>query len=809
MPPNAASRPLALLGPRTLAPLGAGSSARGTLEWDTEALAYVFAVEEVSYRVLLAPPENEESQPGLLRIEGRIGSGEWRQLLREAGMLSRDVDGTVHSPGETHRRCAFLEMRHSLRGRVLALRYEELIEGNAVRRSLQIKLSGRSLEVEVDAPGGQPGAGFCGFSLGPVGPDGAPQLAVPGLPQPLLRVDGGYLLAYADRLLGRASAYTGSDALYRPQEDGVTQPVSETYYLTLSPDPLAALPALRHGPAPFRDELISRVTLDYYSTQAYEDDERLFRLLPLYGLRDVFLIYRNWQHTGYNRRNPLLYPAAEERGGNDTFRRMLAAAAESGWRVALRQEYFAAAHESPYWTPVVLATDAEGNPRPSCREGSDAIAADRMLEFARLEATKIARNYPVNATFVDCHTAWDPEAHLHQVSDRGGSAGNVMQTQRCVEALLAFLRDAHDGPVVGSAGEGAHRFDTLNAGVAEGVIRGVDGGQSAPLIVDYELQEVRDRLVGIGCGSYRQFAGHPELEPVDAARIDWDAYRATEIALGHAGYAGNYRIKPGPRGIPFPAGSASSLVREYFLLRYLQQLYLNAPVRTVRYRSGDRLLDLIEALHTGLDLSQAQIRVEYEPDLTVWVNRSATERWTVTLNDERFELPPSGFLAYSAEERFIAYSVLVNSNRVDYCECPLYTFVDTRGPNPRLVETISTDGAAVFMPGALARLQDVVLVGARQAITGEDEYRLSDRGDARFTWHSETEIELTVLDTETGKPTHVTFPAPTPEWHQHREVMEYAEGAWQVSRTQAHTVRQGIQLARALPGVTYRIRARG
>jgi len=66
-----------------------------------------------------------------------------------------------------------------------------------------------------------------------------------------------------------------------------------------------------------------------------------------------------------------------------------------------------------------------------------------------------------------------------------------------------------------------------------------------------------------------------------------------------------------------------------------------------------------------------------------------------------------------------------------------------------------------------------------------------------------------VLDTETGKPVHVTWPAAAPEWHHPVEVMEHEEGGWRPSRNQVHTVRQGVQLARALPGVTYRLRAPG
>ena len=81
------------------------------------------------------------------------------------------------------------------------------------------------------------------------------------------------------------------------------------------------------------------MTLDFYSEAPYADDEQLLRMLQLYGLDDVLLIYRNWQHFGYGRRAPLLYPANPERGTNEEFRSLMRTCSEDGWLVALREEY--------------------------------------------------------------------------------------------------------------------------------------------------------------------------------------------------------------------------------------------------------------------------------------------------------------------------------------------------------------------------------------------------------------------------------------------------------------------------------------
>jgi hypothetical protein len=789
-----------------MAPLAASGAPRGSLDWDAGNDAYVFDLETVQYRAFLGAADE---RTGLLRVEARLPDGEWLPLIREAGMLYREAEGAVLPPRAAHERCELQEVRHTTRGRSLSLKYAETAGERTLERTVTLRPAGAALELEVSAPGKTTPEGFCGFSLGQVGPDEARTVLVPGLPDPLLVAGGGFLSGYVDRYRGQASSYPPRGAFYRPDTEGAVRAISDFFYLTLSPEPVGPLPALRRPAAPFRIALENRVVVDLFSDLPYADDERLLRLLPLYGLEDVLLIYRNWQQFGYRRRGPALYPANPDRGSNQDFRRLVSAASDAGWLVALREEYAAVSPDSPYWSEKAVAEWPDGQPRAS-RWGGHAVRADRMLDYARLEATKIQRNYRPSATFVDGHTAWNPESALRQAgSSPGAGCDSEAEAIRHVGALLAFLREIHEGPIVGSAGEGPARLDTFTEGLAEGVIRGPDGGAGSPLIVDYELREVRPRLLGVGAGSYRQYCGNPQGEAVDAARIDWDAYRATEIALGHLGYVGNYGVRPGPRGIPFPGGSAASAAREYFLLRALQELHVGSPVRSILYRLGDEMLELAEALRRGADMVNAQVRVEYASGLVLWVNRSASERWTAGPEDAPFELPPSGFAAVSPRHRFLAYSALVSGNRTDFCRSSRYTFLDVRSSNPRTVEGITADGSVALLPSLVPQRHDVVLVNARLLKLGEAEYHLSDRGDLRLTHLSPHEVEVTVMDTEAGKPAHVNWPAFGPPWKGSTfQVLEQDAGAWRPSRCQVQQTRSGPQLNRAQPGVTYRIRPR-
>ena len=790
-----------------MSPLGTTAPARGRVAWDADSEGYVLEADGCQYRLAIGAADERS---GLLFIEGRAGSPiaeqPWQPLLRGAGMLLREPEGGILPAEATHQRCELVELEHTVRGRAVTLRYVELLEKRALSRSVEVRLNGRSLEIVVEAPGGKPLEGYCGFSLGKIGPDEARAVRVPGLPDPLLVLQpDGFLCAYPERFSGSASSYPPGAAFYRTDTDGVARPIRETFYLTLSPDPLDPLPALRRPAAPHRGELETRVALDFFSEASYDEDEHLFGLLRHYGLTDLLLIYRNWQQYGYERRDPLLYPANPDRGSNEAFRRMLATARENGWTVALREEYSTLAKDSPYWNEQVLARWWDGQPRVG-RGGSHAVAADRMLDFARLEATKIQRNYPVAGAFVDGHTSWNPEGCYRQVDSRPGSgAGSESEAIRHLDELLGFLREVHGGPVVGASGTGAVRFDTFAAGMAEGVIRGADGGQHAQVIADYELREVRPKLVGIGAGTYRQFCGLASGEPVDISKVDSDAYRAMEIALGHTGYVGNYRVKPGPRGQVFPGGAATAAVREYYLLRGLQELAHSSQVRSVRYAEGD-LLELREALLRGIDLAHSWVRIEYVAGLTVWVNLHHEQSWHLEGEEGTWELPPHGFLALAPRQRFVAYSAVIDGQRTDYCRCAAYTFLDARSSQPRLAEEIRTDGSVALLHSDVGGRRDVVMVGARQLDLGSDEYRLSERADARFHHVSAHELELVVMDTENGKPVQVTWPAFSGAWKSGGlEVLELEGDGWTRSRNQLSQTRTGPQLSRVLPGTRYRV----
>lgn len=745
---------------------------------------------------------------GLLRVEGRTGDGEWQPLVMECGMLVRDAEGSVLQPVAAHALTQVNSIRRAVDGRALVLDYEENVAGAVLARRLQVRLVGGSLEMRMEAPAA-PASGYpayCGVSLGPLGPPGARVVSIGGLPDPLhVLPSGAFLSGYPDRLLGAASSYTSAGSLYRPAAGSTARVIRDTYYVTISRDPLEPLPALRRAPAAYRATLATRFVVDLFSRARYADDERAVRMLARYGLEDVVLIYRNWQLHPYREREPHFYPANPERGTAEEFRSLLRAADQAGWIVALREEFASLAHGSPYWNDAAAAHWWDGTLRLN-NSGTPALGSEHMEAVARLEATQIVRNYAPTAVFVGVHTAWNPEGALRQVDDSEGTTGEADAIVRTAE-LLEYLRETHAGPVLGAAGEGVHRFDTLCAGAADGVVRGVEGGLRGPLVVDYDLEEVHPLMVGIGAGSYRQFAGQRGREAVDPERLNLEAYRATTLALGHAGYIGTYEVRQphGEEGVPPGFGGAAA--REYYLTRAVQELYLESRVQEVHYAEGEAWYRLAEALRQGLDLANARVRVRYERGLEVWVNRAREGDWEVDSAEGRFVLPPNGFLVLSAVPRLLAYSALLEGERTAFCRCARYTFLEARGGQLRRIGEFQTDGGAALLRSEVSGRPDVLLLGAQALVVGDEEYHLSERGDARLTHRSGREVEVTVLETASGRPANFSWPAFSAGWRGNRfEVAAWERGGWRASRAQVVPTRTGPSLQRAQVGITYRVR---
>jgi hypothetical protein len=840
-------------------PAATRAPGRGRLRADPEAGEYFFELGEMAYRISVGP----SSAPSpLLRIDAATVRGEWCCVCDEAGMLLRLPNGAVLSPVQAAERLQMEELRPAVRGKTLLLRYAERLGEATLRRTVQLRLVGQSLVIQVSAAAAPPvsaaaeraesrngrgrgrrgrsprinllpdpdtekadeSAAYAGFTFGTIGGTAAREVLVPYTIDPVYLLENGWFVsAYVDRFLSSADACPRGTAFYRCDRLGVTLPVTETLYVTAAAEPLEALPLLETRPSPYRGELARRLVLDVWSDAPFTTDQETFARLRRYGMADILVHYNTWQQHGFGRRLPAHYPANPERGSNEEFRQLIRAAQDQGWLVALREDYTAVSPESSYWDAAVVARTADGAPRPARLDGH-AVAADCMLPFARLESTKVERNYLPGAASIGCGAAYNPEDQLHQI-DLSGRAGSRTITAAIQhgQALCRYLRDLHQGPLIGEGGEGPGRFDTFYAGVVDSFERPLEGRAGGPVIPDFELHRVQPVMAGHGVGFYGRFFNEIHGQaPIDPARVSWDLYRATEIAFAHAGFLSTAQVPPPALGPWTPMGSMREAFTEYFLMRGVQERLMTTPVRRIAYHHAGQFLDLAAALRAGMDLSQAQLRIEYERGLTVFVNRHARQEWTVRWEGMHYALPPSGWLVGEGRD-FLAYSALIAGNRADAVRSPEYLFLNVRSDVARRIERITSDGAVALVQSTVPGRRDLFACGCKIVSEDVELLKLSERGDVSLIHRSEQEVEVCVLDSESGGSVSVTVPLFGPEWDQERVpaagkvddtkghllLEELESGEWRRASSQVQHTRRGLQLVRLRPDVVYRLRAEG
>jgi len=259
----------------------------------------------------------------------------------------------------------------------------------------------------------------------------------------------------------------------------------------------------------------------------------------------------------------------------------------------------------------------------------------------------------------------------------------------------------------------------------DGVERQIEDRADAKIISDFELLAVKPLMANHGMGYYGRYFVPSDQAQVNPTQAQWDQYRATEIAYGHAGFISEATIAD---NLDYPMGSLEQTVIEYYLLQPLQSQYLPADPVNIRYRSGNQMIALSQAIHAGLDFVNAQVQVIYTNGLELFVNRHQSETWTVNAGGRTFDLPPSGWVAVNPSfptdlrspggfgslnivTDFLEFSALLpDGSRADYVRSPAGVFARSRDGVLRAIEDLSTDGTAALVPRISPDHRDVHLV---------------------------------------------------------------------------------------------------
>ncbi len=481
---------------------------------------------------------------------------------------------------------------------------------------------------------------------------------------------------YFDFFKSSSTAWNGlQPPRYYAYDDGSVSPLNEVLYLTVSEDIEDVFPRNRIEKSRYKDLLNDKVVLDLWSrewTSWYRvgDISKTFERATWYmnrlselGMDNLAVIYHIWQFLDYDQFLPQYYPARPAFGTEGEFITMINSAKEKGWLFSLHENYrvvvdtddycdgtkplcvaYAQKNEINcyYWDANTIAydhtfrpypsesvyggvtTNLDDDPEPECAGRAHYIAANYVKRYGDIESNKIREKYAPNMAYLDAFYMGAGVNNYKTRVNRGGSylKERILLTRSFGEAQ----QERYRGPLVS---EGGGDIQTLFViGAIDGMERELPAGELhrrrgiySYLIPDFELNVIKPVMFNHGVGySSRYFSSDASADlSVDPTRVDWDNYRANEIAYGHAGFIDEQFDQLKLNQI---LGEKYAL-DEYYLTQQLQKRYADVLVKSITYYADGTFMDLSEALKSGYDFMNAKVLITYENGLKIWVNRDS------------------------------------------------------------------------------------------------------------------------------------------------------------------------------------------
>ena len=371
---------------------------------------------------------------------------------------------------------------------------------------------------------------------------------------------------------------------------------------------------------------------------------------------------------------------SKTRGGDDALLEYLEAVQDLGYRYTLPSGYTEFSSEAEGWDKGRAALGSDGN--PIARGGNRyLLKSSQANETAKSHLPNLFQRFEEAGVFISGHAATPPSSRVDYDLDASDSASfsKSLERERQLLGELGELGASSSRLIIGEGGS-----HWMYAGLLPGYMAGLSGPNPdrIPLLPDFDLKLLHGAHVNAGVGTTGQFfCKNPPPVAERTSRSAWlDRYIATTIAYGHGG------VLP-----EIEDWGLAAVMKTYFLLLKLQGLYLNTEVESVLYHRDGSLLEVAEALVSGV-YEDSQVEVLYKNGLRICVNGSWANDWTVEHEAREYRLPPASFLAHSPDG-LLVYSADAGNGRIDYADCGDYFYCDTRGQRASL-GPISLSGAA-------------------------------------------------------------------------------------------------------------------
>lgn len=449
-----------------------------------------------------------------------------------------------------------------------------------------------------------------------------------------------------DYRYSNSSVYFSQYALYNKLTNGKRNRLDETIVMKISKNIDDVFPVLNNPVSKFFKESSERIVFDDWTP--FNKSLDMLKLLDQNGIRNIWHILHDWQRSGYDVSLPDVLPANELYGGNTRILEISEYNRSNGNLFALHENYIDIFKSSTKYNERNLSLSSNGNYiynwyTASHKDSSFLVKPDEVLNILSPISNSINFLFETNSSYHDVSSSYDPSKFVDydfKVKD----AGKFIQPFNVFKTIADSMRRIHNGPV---SGEGLAHFlyigyyDDVSAEIhtaqsLPGSYYGqteVLGGFYKPLLVNFDILQMKSKAVVHGVGFYERFFFNRNYwHYMGKSRDSALMYAATEIAYGHGAFVSSHSYN-------FQEQS----IIEYGLVYPLQRMYLNSEVSSIMYNDNGDLITASDYIRkypeTYNDFSNpsfmSQLYIKYNNGLTVYVNRHPSREWIVEIEQNR------------------------------------------------------------------------------------------------------------------------------------------------------------------------------
>ena len=558
------------------------------------------------------------------------------------------------------------------------------------------RLWGKSLVIDVVAPGGQVGEVRYGHAEGLENPrlvtnpyytygGSRPAVAISGPADAPL-----FLAGNTDWCLSNASEPWAANAIkegrvhyqggtrYTPKTDGKRNDCYERLFITLSPHYEEVLPNIPNPTSPWKHVTGTRLWRAHGAGNR-ENDANFWRKCHRYGMTQVVITDHEtgWRDGGesFTFRTKTAPKKGGDKGQYDYARIMQD---ELGFVYGPYNNFTDFAPVNEFWSADMVNRVPDKQLQQAWAR-CYAPKPARAVEYCAKLAPIIESKFHFSTAYCDVHTAVTPWSRV-DYDYRVPGAGTFAAVFYSYGEIMFHQKAAWDGPVYS---EGNNHW--LYCGLTDGNY-GQDqryGPATNPWLVDFDLRKMHDLCCNFGMGNPGMFFGREYSFGRTRKEIDAsiDRFLAAAVAFGHTGF------------LTYDGGEHHAL-RSYYMLQQLHSDYALSSADEIRYADANgKLRDTSAAVASGA-YKRSQVVTRYESGCITAVNGNTSERMKVEAYGRKLDLPPNGYVGWTEDGSIEVRSADPNGHRCDYADTPAHLYVDGRGRFMRF-EKAAGDGIGI------------------------------------------------------------------------------------------------------------------